>query len=50
MIQYLLFLQELELEDLQLAVIAIECFLVAKVTTLDPDYIMQTDFIAQPSP
>jgi hypothetical protein len=42
--------QEIELEDLHLAVIAMECFMVTKVTTLDPDYITQTDFIAQPSP
>ena len=42
--------QELELENLHLAVVAMECFLVTKVATADPNYIRQTDLIAQPPP
>jgi hypothetical protein len=39
--------QEIQLEDLQIAVCAIECFLTTKVASLDPDFIAQTDLVSQ---
>jgi hypothetical protein len=42
--------QEVELEELHLAVVAMECFMLAKLANLDPGYITQTDFIPEPSP
>ena len=45
-----LFPQEIELEELHLAVVAMECFMLAKLANLDPGYITQTDFIPEPSP
>jgi hypothetical protein len=42
--------QEIELGDLHLALVAMESFMLAKVMTLDPSYVSQTDFIAEPSP
>lgn len=39
--------QEIQLEDLQIAVCAIECFLATKVASLDPDFIAQTDLVSQ---
>lgn len=42
-----LFLQEIQLEDLQIAVCAIESFLTTKVASLDPDFIAQTDLVSQ---
>lgn len=38
--------QEIELEDLQAAVCCMECFLVAKVATLDSHFASQLDFVA----
>lgn len=40
-------MQEIQLEDLQIAVCAIECFLTTKVASLDPDFIAQTDLVSQ---
>lgn len=41
------FLQDVELEDLHIAVCTIEAFLTAKVASVDPNFISQTDFITQ---
>lgn len=39
--------QDIELEDLQLAICSLECFVAAKVALLDPDFIKHhTDLIA----
>ncbi|XP_064382559.1 gamma-2-syntrophin-like [Halichondria panicea] len=38
--------QEIELEDMQIAVCCMECFLAAKVATLDPNFISRLDIIA----
>ena len=40
-------MQEIQLEDLQIAVCAIECFLTTKVASIDPDFIAQTDLVSQ---
>ena len=40
-------MQEIQLEDVQIAVCAIECFLTTKVASLDPDFIAQTDLVSQ---
>ncbi len=39
-------LQEIELEDMQIAVCCMECFLATKVATLDPNFISRLDIIA----
>ena len=39
-------MQEIELEDLQVAICCMECFLAAKVATLDPHFASQMDFVA----
>lgn len=41
-----LLLQEVELEDLQIAVCVLESFLSARVASLDPGFILGTDLIA----
>lgn len=40
-------LQDIELDDLQLAICGLECFMAAKVAMIDPAFIQQhTDIIA----
>ena len=39
--------QDVQLEDLQIAICAIECFLTTKVASIDPDFISQTDLVSQ---